>query len=286
MERVDTVAFVKEQKQTICHELENLCTLSDEAAKKQKIDEMFVKADQVKKYVHQHIPAMIAYEIRVCNNLIKEIDSAISRKREVAASKPFKFSFNLKASTKSKPVESSLSVIPSVDADQIDAKPFPVSRVNVGLSNLTGEERTLNSSEIDQNEIVLESLVDCTIYLQGAPSALRLLNLEGCKIFTGPVSGSVFLANCHNCQMNLIGQQLRIHDTSDCDIYQHVRSRSIIENCTRLRFGCYNWTYHKLEDDFFKAGIDSKVNNWTQIDDFNCLTNPSPNWCIIENNHL
>ncbi|KAH9398272.1 hypothetical protein TYRP_018919 [Tyrophagus putrescentiae] len=225
---------------------------------------------------------MIAYEIRVCNDLIKEIDLRISREREAVSSKPFKFSFSLKATAAAK-ANKAAEVKPTATfntEDQPDSK--VLLRNNIGLSGLSGEERMLSSDELDQKEVVLDSLTDCVISLQGAPSALRLINLRQCRIFSGPVSGSVFISNCQRCQMQIAGHQLRIHDTTDCDIYQHVRSRSIVENCSKLRFGRYTWSYDKLEADFAKAAIDRAVNNWTQIDDFNCLSNPSPNWSLIE----
>ena len=283
MEHIDTVAFVKAKKQDIFDELDNLPQSLNDATKKQKIDELFLKADQVKKYVHQHLPAMIAYEIRVCNNLIKEIDARISRERDgVNNNKPFKFSFSLKQNVNKINLinESSLATAPV--EDQIDSNPFLMNTNTSGLTGLSGQKKVLNSSEIDFKEIILDSLTECTIYLEGAPSALRLINIRSCTIFSGPVSGSVFIINCHQCKLHIVGQQLRIHDTTDCDIYQHVSSRTIIENCSSLRFGCHKWKYDQLEEDFQKAGIDIHVNNWTQIDDFDCLANPSPNWSLLE----
>lgn len=284
MERNDTVAYVKEQKQIIFEELDAASQLQDESEKRNKIDAMFLRAEEVKKHVHKHLSAMIAYEIRVCNDLIKEIDSRISRERDAVSSKPFKFSFSLKAAAgkaANKAVQvKAPSTTSTSESDQLDSA--ALLRDNIGLSGLTGEERTLNSDEIEQKEVVLDSLTDCLISIQGAPSALRLINLQQCKIFSGPASGSVFISNCQQCQMQIAGHQLRIHDTVDCDIYQHVRSRSIVENCSKLRFGCYSWSYDQLDADFGKAAMDRTVNNWTQIDDFNCLSNPSPNWSLIE----
>lgn len=278
MESIDAVSFVKEQKQVIFDELDNLTDLS-ELCKKQKIDDMFLKADQVKKYVHLHLAAMISYEIRVCNNIIKEIDARISKERDVLNNKQFKFSFNLnRANVKN--VNKLINGSNKETQDQIDSR-HSLEGKWTGLKGLCNEERVLTSTDVDHKELNLESLTRCAVRVEGAASVLRLINLQYCRVYSGPVSSSVFISNCHNCELHLAGQQLRIHDTTNCDIYQHVTSRSIIEGCSKLRFGCFTWKYDHIEQDFDKAKLDMSVNNWKEVDDFDCLSNPSPNWSLL-----
>ena len=292
MERTDPVTFVKEQKQIIVDHLDSLPQISDELIKKQKIDEIFLIAEQLKRYVHQHSSTMISYEIGLCNNVIKEIDAKISKVRANVNNKQFKFSFKLKNSTSSEQNNStnrssSLKTTTkelekeNQSVDMIDSKITQKINQSDGLRDLCNEEKFLTNSEIDFKVIVLDSLKNCVIYLKGAPSTLRLINIQDCKIYSGPVSSSVFIYDCHYCQMNIAGQQLRIHNSTNCDIYQHVTSRTIIESCSKLRFGCFNWKYDQLEDDFKKAKISIYVNNWKQIDDFDCLSHRSPNWSLI-----
>ena len=60
--------------------------------------------------------------------------------------------------------------------------------------------------------------------------------------------------------------------------------QGIIEDCTRVGFAPYNLSYPDLDEDFSKSGINKKVNNWDEIDDFNWLSNEksSPHWYILE----
>lgn len=279
MEKLDIVEFIKKQKCIIFEELENISNLTDED-KKLKLDQIFLKADEMKKYIHQNLPVMISYEIGVCNNLIKEIDSRISAERD--NKKAFKFSFNLKSKSNTRPKPAK-----NVEEENVQNEQFPIkisqkiTNTN-GLRNLSNVEKTLTNDQIDSQEVELDSLTNCTIYLKGAPSILRLVNIRESKIFAGPVSSSIFIVNCHECRLQIVGQQMRIHDSTNCDIFQHITSRTIIENCSKLRFGLFSWNYDQMGDDFVKASIDKNVNNWTQIDDFDCLAGPSPNWCLIE----
>ena len=47
-----------------------------------------------------------------------------------------------------------------------------------------------------------------------------------------------------------ISEQLRVHSTHNTVFYLYVTSRSIVEDCTRLRFAPFNWTYPDMGKHF------------------------------------
>ena len=98
------------------------------------------------------------------------------------------------------------------------------------------------------------------------------------------VTSSVFAHDCNECVFAFACQQLRLHSSIDCTIYIHVTSRSIIEDCTKIRVAPYNWSYEDQANHFNLAGLDPKINNWNCVDDFNWLSNEkhSPNWSILD----
>ena len=63
-------------------------------------------------------------------------------------------------------------------------------------------------------------------------------------------------------------------------MYVHITSRGIIEDTHSVHIAPYSVNYSELQDDFKAAGLNSAVNNWTMIDDFNWLNKneKSPNW--------
>lgn len=137
--------------------------------------------------------------------------------------------------------------------------------------------------ELTEKDIRFSHMQNCVLKLYGSPSALHLEKLESCKVFCGPVSGSVFINDCKDSVFVFPCQQLRIHNTISCHFYVHVTSRSIIEDSADLGFAEFNWCYEKLSCHFQRSRLDPTKNNWQSVDDFNWLRTgeSSPNWFIL-----
>ena len=85
------------------------------------------------------------------------------------------------------------------------------------------------TEDVDNRVIGLFRLEDSDILLRGSPSAIHVRNLRRCKVFAGPVSGSIFIDKCEDCVFVLSCQQLRIHSTKETSFYIHVTSKAIVE---------------------------------------------------------
>jgi hypothetical protein len=111
--------------------------------------------------------------------------------------------------------------------------------------------------------------------------------LVNVTLLCGPVRTSIFVENCINCDFVVACQQLRTHSTKQSNIYLHVTSKGIVEDCQSVGFAPYNLFYPNLDEDFSISKLDKEVNNWSQIDDFNWLVKdtPSPNWHILPEVH-
>eukprot|EP00611_Tribonema_gayanum_P010329 TRINITY_DN2031_c0_g2_i1.p1 TRINITY_DN2031_c0_g2~~TRINITY_DN2031_c0_g2_i1.p1 ORF type:complete len:310 (-),score=84.21 TRINITY_DN2031_c0_g2_i1:1154-2041(-) len=78
-------------------------------------------------------------------------------------------------------------------------------------------------------------LKGCTVLMCHVLDALRLRNLRDCRIYSGPIRGSVYVEACHNCTIMVACRQLRVHGSSGIDFYVHTLSGPIIEGCTATR---------------------------------------------------
>lgn len=274
MDPATIVDHVRREKTLVLDELNSLCDHQDKLLL--RIDEIFIKIEEIKKLVHQYAPTMIAYDLRSCNDIIKELEIAIQKYRSTnVPNKSFKFSFDVRKKSANKPVNSAKTVDSS---SMIIQQAFDVP----GFKNRSNENLILDKpEETDGKDIVIDSMDNCQIRIYGVPSSLRLICLRNCQIYTGPIQTSVYIEKCQDCRFEIIAQQIRIHETEKCDFYFHVTSRTIIENSFNLRFGQYQWSYEQLDNDYKRAGIDPQLNNWNCIDDFNCVQNPSPNWSLI-----
>lgn len=121
--------------------------------------------------------------------------------------------------------------------------------------------------------------------MEGAPTTVHIADVTNSIISCGPVTTSVFVESVASTIFHLACQQLRIHETTDCDFFIHVTSKAIIEDCRKVRFGIYDFNYPTRDEDYKQSGLNRNVNNWREIDDFNWLVagQPSPNWSLIEN---
>jgi hypothetical protein len=80
------------------------------------------------------------------------------------------------------------------------------------------------------------------------------------------VGGSVLVSNCSNTTFYITAQQVRIHNSRECNFYLRASSSPIIEQCSAMHF----------------APLDDDQGQWAQVQDFNWLREQhSPNWDVI-----
>ncbi|KAG6449387.1 hypothetical protein O3G_MSEX006020 [Manduca sexta] len=163
------------------------------------------------------------------------------------------------------------------DSNKWDEKLF-------GFDSIENKVLLLQNDDLFQRDVALRNLKNCTIGLKGVMGTLHLTNLESCVVLTGPVTSSVFIEKCNNCRIITACQQLRMHTSNKCDIYLHVTSKGIVEDCSEIRTAPYNLQYEDLEKHFNMSSLDKSCNNWDRLDDFNWLAPdiPSPNWSVLD----
>lgn len=171
--------------------------------------------------------------------------------------------------------------------DEVDFIKKPVFIYNndsfCGFKNRVGEVVELKAGTMLKKDVSLSNLEKCTIKLFGAPSTLHMSHLKNCYIFCGPVSTSIFAEDCDNCTFVIACQQLRLHSSTNINIYLHVTSRAIMEDCSKIYFAPYNLRYNEILNDFNVSGLDIGINHWNDADDFNWLNKKqSPNWGLLE----
>lgn len=164
-----------------------------------------------------------------------------------------------------------------IDSNKWDEKLF-------GFDSQENKVLLLENDDLFQRDVALRNLKNCTIGLKGIMGTLHLTNLENCIVLSGPVTSSVFVDKCTNCKIIAACQQLRMHTSTYIDIYLHVTSKGIVEDCSNIRTAPYNLYYQDLEKHFNMSSLDRNSNHWDNLDDFNWLAPdiPSPNWSILE----
>ncbi|KAL8109119.1 tubulin-folding cofactor C [Apium graveolens] len=136
--------------------------------------------------------------------------------------------------------------------------------------------------EEEIGEFMLSDLMNCEVRLVGCLRALFVHKLVNCRVYVGPVFGSVLIEEVEGCVFVMASHQIRIHHARGTDFYLRVRSRPIIEYCSGVRFAPYCLGYIEIDSDLKKSNLDEETGNWANVDDFKWLRAvQSPNWSIL-----
>lgn len=249
---------------------------------KEKLPEYFNDISKeiasLQKYVAASNIFLRHYDLQKCQLIINELTiNSKSLEEELLPKKKFSFKNRIKQEKITEDSNGKLS------KDETDfSMKLKLDENNCGYFKRKSEILELKGPEIFQKDVNLTYLESCRIFLKGSPSTLHLNHLKNCHIFSGPVSTSIFAENCENCVLVIACQQLRLHSSRRNQIYLHVTSRAVMEDCTDISVAPYNWKYSGIEEDFHRANLNIFVNNWQCIDDFNWLNEKhSPNWNVI-----
>lgn len=265
-------------------ELLSICTEANRENATKILEEATVKTQQLQKFLNDSMMFLTPYELRQAQATLQVLLSTISEKRDDILPKK-KFAFKSR-NVKSKPAESpstSITELPKSASNRDTDADAAVTPVQCVFSNVDSQVLIKRADEIQQQDVLLTHLTNCKVRLLGSPSTLHIKHVRDCEIMSGPVSSSVFVDQCTGSTLAFPCQQLRTHNTKDTQIYLHVTSRAIIEDCQGVSFAPLTWTYSNMDADFAVSGLDKNRNNWDQVDDFNWLAfdTPSPNWTVI-----
>ena len=256
-----------------------------------KFDEITGKMLQLQKYVSDSAMFLPSYELRQFQVLLQRLQKEIDEKRDELLPKK-KFAFR----SKSKLAQTYQSQN-HPDVEKSRNNELPVQKYTNRLENssnavLEQEDQygfhnksdcDLNMFDCKNSDVKLSKLTNCTVKIFGTPSALHVDNLLNCVVMCAPISRAAFVNDCNSCVFVLACQQLRIHSTYKTEFYIHVTGKAIIEDCDNVGFAPYCWEYDKLEKNLQESGLNSAMNKWDQVDDFNWLKfdEQSPHWNII-----
>lgn len=210
-------------------------------------------------------------KVQKCQEQLNEISLRLDeRKAQLVPKKKFGFKTKAKAGP------------PAKVEDRVDA-PIAATKAPVydyTISDRMGETITFTGLEVNNKDLTVANLTSCVFRIEGHPGSLHVKNLQNCLILSGPIARSFFAENCKNCRFVIACQQLRLHTSTNCDIYLHVTSRGIIEDSTEIYVAPYNFEYSNLATDFEESGLPRDRNNWNDLADFNWLSTEqhSPNW--------
>jgi len=252
---------------------------SDPSHLKSHFDKISQSISDLEKLVAQSSYFLPSYDVRSSLKTVSDFKRTLDNLSSELIPKK-KFFFKNKA-TKKVVAESKQSISPVLDSVQSN---FTV-RDSPGFRNKTGEVLIGEFKESEVGEFTISDLDSCEVRIIGCVRALFVHRLKDCRVYVGPVTGSILIEEVEGCVFVIASHQIRIHGAKRSDFYLRVRSRPIVEDCNGVRFAPYCLSYRGIEEDLHGAGLDAETGNWANVDDFRWLRAvQSPNWSVLPEN--
>ncbi|KAF9914776.1 hypothetical protein BX616_007574 [Lobosporangium transversale] len=272
------------------------------------IDNLVQRIHILEKTVTEKISVLPPYDARVCMEAIKSLSERLNQLRTTLVPKP-KFSFKSRKASSSTTTVTAASSSPA-SLPKATETPRSSSLVDQSLfmkfEDRTGEHLFIGSLPMSDDsskdgvergtttvakDVALTNLTDCTVNLvHNIPlGAIHIKNLKRCVLVIPPVSGSILLHDCEGCTLIGACHQSRMHTSKNMDIYLHVTSEPIIEDCNDMRFAPYGQILpvDELKRLFEAANLNPTKNYYDRVKDFNWLRQQqSPNWRLMEANEI
>ncbi|KAF5756116.1 putative cyclase-associated protein CAP/septum formation inhibitor MinC [Helianthus annuus] len=245
---------------------------------KPELEKMSLSITELEKLVAENSYFLPPYEVRsslkTISDLKQTLDSVTSKVKPRK-----KFSFKNRPAKKPEPANT--ITIEAIENEREQQSSYKV-KDSPGFRSKENEILTKEFKGSEIGEFVLSDLTNCEVRLRGCFRTLFINRLKNCKIYTGPVLGSILIEEVEGCLFVVASHQIRIHDAKESDFYLRCRSRPIIERSSGVRFAPYRLCYDGIESDLRESNLDDDTGSWANVDDFQWLRAvQSPNWSIL-----
>ncbi|KAH7520587.1 hypothetical protein FEM48_Zijuj08G0160900 [Ziziphus jujuba var. spinosa] len=259
-----------------------LTPTSDSAEVKTRLDCISSSISNLEKLVAEKSYFLPSYEVRSSLKTISDLKQSLDiLNAELIPRK--KFSFRNKAAKKEQVIDPKKDTVKEkeVEIRKPEKTAFAIPE-SPGFRNKTGELLVSQFKGSEIGEFTISDLDSCEVRLLGCVRALFIHRLRKCRIYVGPVMGSILIDGVEECVFVMASHQIRIHNAKASDFYLRVRSRPIIEDSSSVRFAPYCLSYEGIDRDLKEASLDEETGNWANVDDFRWLRAvQSPNWSVL-----
>ncbi|EMR08398.1 hypothetical protein PNEG_03235 [Pneumocystis murina B123] len=243
-----------------------LFSLSNSPEKDQLIEAIGHRIEDLNDSMIKSITLLPSYDRRLLKEQMKELYTSYQLLKKNARPKPnLGFKLSVDANNDQK--------------EQKESNPMDLSSMSLEKSLSLLEDPFLHVEErIDlykngrNSEVNLSDSSFCIYLIRELEwYSLKAHHLKDCFVLANNICGPAYISNCQDCTFIVFCYQFRMHDCKDVDVLIACKSKAIIENCTRIRFGPNPYM------NSFEA--------WNRVQDFGWLKQtPSPNWEIIPEN--
>ena len=274
----ETVAKLKEID-TMLEKLESEASSKTDKEKKDTLEAITSKIKLYREDFFNVMEFLPGYDkLQYSKNYEEELEKVNNLKNKLFPKKKFAFSKANKKHNENKDKEKKET---EQKQDETNKKEInEISGTDLVIKDLNNSKKTYTQEEIKgKNNIIMENINGCDIYLLFDFKACYINNCTKCNIFLGSVSGGTHITHCSESKIYLMTHQLRVHQTTKTHFYVLINSNPIIEHSKENVFHPLKIKYNDYENNLKVSGLDKNNNKWNQVQDFQWLKkDKSPNF--------
>ena len=115
--------------------------------------------------------------------------------------------------------------------------------------------------DLNGADFKLRNNKNCEIYILDWSKGMYIDDCENCKIFCGPIDGSIFIRGSKNCQISLIARQLRFRSCENIKVFTYCPSDPAVESSFNIYFAPFNAFFPNLKELFIKGEFKKEEKN-------------------------
>jgi len=149
-------------------------------------------------------------------------------------------------------------------------------------TKLKGELVIKKPGTLHGQDYRIEDCEDCDIFLLDVTAQVQIDACKNCRIFIAPCESSVFVRDCEDCALVVACQQYRVRDCKKLKSLLFVVGDAAFETSTGCTFGCFQYSYPGLKEQFATAKLSVHQNQWSKVHDFGKAMGQAGEWSFAK----
>ena len=147
------------------------------------------------------------------------------------------------------------------DQKQLSAEERKRNREKYMIKDKENETIYKHYRDLNGADFKLRKNKNCEIYILDWSKGMYIDDCEDCKIFCGPIDGSVFIRGSKNCQVSLIARQVRFRSCENLKVFTYCPSDPAVESSFNIYFAPFNAFFPHLKELFIKGEFKKEEKN-------------------------
>ena len=136
---------------------------------------------------------------------------------------------------------------------QLSAEERKKNREKYMIKDKENETIYRHYGDLNGADFKLRNNKNCEIYILDWSKGMYIDDCFDCKIYCGPIDGSIFIRGSKNCQISIIARQVRFRNCENLKVFTYCPSDPAVESSFNIYFAPFNAFFPHLKELFVKG---------------------------------